>query len=335
MATDPTKDPIVQAEEDALARQAQREADNKAEVAALKDAQDAELAAAQAYNTAQYENLGQIVGDIQSKIDIAKAKDETAQKRENAYRYISGVGDTISSLANLVGTAHGASNQQQTYNSHAVVQKAEEARKARKLEMDDLSKRMDEMKTRERELKAAGSLAEAQMGVQHQKEQMNLKLEQEKRAREAEQNEREMRYKERQLAVAEKNAESSAIRAEAYDYGQHNPKPKSTAKPPKKHPIEIVGGKTIEIPDHMWTDTAIGGVYDLIAEESRTRRARMVKDAAGRDVEQKDASGNTVYHTPTKQEMINDIVKAAKTDENVAKALQNLAKGGANSDKYK
>ncbi len=335
MAENKDKDKTQQAIADAEAREAARIAANQEEEAALRATQQAELEGMQAYNKAQYENVGQIVGDIQSKIDVAKAKDETAQKRENAYRYISGLGDTLSSLANLVGVANKASNQQQTYNSNAVVQKAEEARKARKLEMDDLSKRMDEMKTRERELKAAGSLAEAQMGVQHQKEQMNLKLEQEKRAREAEQNEREMRYKERQLAVAEKNAESSAIRAEAYDYGQHNPKPKSTAKPSKKHPIEIVGGKTIEIPDHMWTDTAIGGVYDLIAEESRTRRARMVKDAAGRDVEQKDASGNTVYHTPTKQEMINDIVKAAKTDENVAKALQGLAKGGANSDKYK
>ena len=154
---------------------------NAEEAAALKAQQDAELQGLQTYNTTQYDNLGQIVGDIQSKIDVAKAKDETAHKRENAFRYISGLGDTLSSLANLVGVANKASNQQQTYNSNAVVQKAEEARKARKIEMDDLSKRADEMQARLREMKAAGSLSEAQMGVQHQKEQMALKSQQEAR----------------------------------------------------------------------------------------------------------------------------------------------------------
>lgn len=185
MATDPTKDKsqqaIADAEAEAAAKKAARDAANAEEAAALQALQAKELEGLQQHNAAQYSNLGQIVGDIQSKIDVAKAKDETAQKRENAYRYISGLGDTLSSLANLVGVANKASNQQQTYNSHAVVQKAEEARKARKIEMDDLSKRADEMQARLRDMKAAGSLSEAQMGVQHQKEQMALKAQQEAR----------------------------------------------------------------------------------------------------------------------------------------------------------
>lgn len=185
MATDPTKDKtqqaIADAEAAAAAKKAARDAANAEETAALQALQAKELEGLQQHNAAQYSNLGQIVADIQSKIDVAKAKDETAQKRENAYRYISGLGDTLSSLANLVGVANKASNQQQTYNSHAVVQKAEEARKARKIEMDDLSKRADEMQARLRDMKAAGSLGEAQMGVQHQKEQMALKAQQEAR----------------------------------------------------------------------------------------------------------------------------------------------------------
>ena len=211
MAVDSTKDPIqqaiVDAETEAAARKAARDAADAEEAAALKAAQDAELAGVQAYNTAQYDNLGQIVGDIQSKIDAAKQKDETAIKRENAYRYISGLGDTISSLANLVGTAYGAANQKQVYNSHAVVQKAEEARKARKLEMDELSKRMDEMKIREREMKAAGSLKEAELLAKQRKEKMTLKTQQEEKAREAE-------YQERMLAVNEMNAQTSRMNAE-------------------------------------------------------------------------------------------------------------------------
>lgn len=299
------------------------------ETAALQALQAKELEGLQQYNAAQYSNLGQIVGDIQNKIDIAKVKDETAQRRENAYRHISGLGDTISSLANLVGVANGAANQQQAYNSSAVVQKAEEARKARKIELDDLSNRLDEMTARQRELKSAGSLQEAQMGVQHQKEQMALKSQQEEKAREA-------AYKERMLKVDEMNAKSAQTRAEAYEYGQENPKPK-TQTPKDVHSFELPGGEIIDIPDHRWTDTAITSVYDIIPDEMKTRRARLVKDAAGRDVEQVDSSGNTVYHTATKQEMLNDIIRAAKVDENVANALRRYIKAatsGANDPEF-
>lgn len=326
---DKTQQAIADAEAAAAAQKAARDAANAEEAAALQALQAKELEGLQQYNAAQYSNLGQIVGDIQSKIDIAKAKDETAQKRENAYRYISGLGDTLSSLANLVGVANKASNQQQTYNSNAVVQKAEEARKARKIEMDDLSKRADEMQARLRDMKAAGSLNEAQMGVRHQKEQMTLKSQQEERAREA-------AYKERMLKVDEMNAQSAKIRAEAYEYGQENPKPKATTPKPE-HSFELPGGEILDIPNHRWTDTAITSVYDVIPNELKTKRARLVKDAAGRDVEQTDASGNTVYHTPTKQEMLNDIIRAAKVDENVANALRRYAKAatsGANDPEF-
>lgn len=217
MAEKKDKDKTQQAIADAEARAAARVAANQEEEAALRATQQAELEGMQAYNKAQYENVGQIVGDIQSKIDVAKAKDETAQKRENAYRYISGLGDTLSSLANLVGVANKASNQQQTYNSNAVVQKAEEARKARKLEMDDLSKRADEMQARLRDMKAAGSLNEAQMGVQHQKEQMALKSQQEARELAAAKTayERQKNAQDYALKAAELNLKAGTAAAEA------------------------------------------------------------------------------------------------------------------------
>lgn len=223
------KDPVQQAVMDAEAKRklqdSQREIDNAVERAELKRTQDVEASGLQAYNTAQYENQGQILNDIQSRINAAKVKDETAQRKENAYRYISGVGDTLSSLVNLVGTAHGASNQEQTYNSHAVVQKAEEARKARKIEMDDLSKRQDEMKARLREMKAAGSLNEAQLSAKHKREQMALKSQQEEKAREA-------KYKERMIAVDEMNAVTSRLNAD---------KSKTTTSTKNPQVIKIMG----------------------------------------------------------------------------------------------
>lgn len=132
------------------------------------------------YNQQRFDNLGAIGSAIEAKIKEAQQKDEKARKRENAFRYISGLGDTLSSIANLVGTAHGASHQKQHYNSSDVVKKAEEARKARKLEMDDLSKRLDEMKTRQMELKAAGSLKEAELKVAQDKEKAKLLADQRK-----------------------------------------------------------------------------------------------------------------------------------------------------------
>lgn len=147
---------------------------NQVEQENLAASHAAETAALGAYNQAQYKNQGEIISAAEAKINEAKQKDETARRRENAFRYISGLGDTLSGVANLVGTAHGAANQQQKYNSHAVVQKAEAERKARKLEMDDLSKRLDEMKARQRDLQAAGSLKEAELKVRHDKEKAAL-----------------------------------------------------------------------------------------------------------------------------------------------------------------
>lgn len=176
---------VAEAELKAQEAAAASEILNQAERDALVASQAAETAALGAYNQAQYKNQGEIISAAEAKMNEARQKDETARRRENAFRYISGLGDTLSGVANLVGTAHGAANQQQTYNSHAVVQKAEAARKARKLEMDDLSKRLDEMKARQRDLKAAGSLKEAELKVKQDKETAALAASQRKAADEA------------------------------------------------------------------------------------------------------------------------------------------------------
>ena len=176
---------VAEAELKAQEAAAASEVLNQAERDALVASQAAETAALGAYNQAQYKNQGEIISAAEAKMNEAKQMDETARRRENAFRYISGLGDTLSGVANLVGTAHGAANQQQKYNSHAVVQKAEAARKARKLEMDDLSKRLDEMKARQRDLQAAGSLKEAELKVKQDKETAALAASQRKAADEA------------------------------------------------------------------------------------------------------------------------------------------------------
>lgn len=174
-------DADMAAQEEALAR----ESLDQSEKDALAASHAAEASALGAYNQAQFKNQGEIISAAEAKMNEARQNDETARKRENAFRYISGLGDTLSSVANLVGTTHGAANQQQTYNSHAVVQKAEAARKARKIEMDELSKRLDEMKARQRDLQAAGSLKEAELKARQDKETAVLAASQRKAADEA------------------------------------------------------------------------------------------------------------------------------------------------------
>lgn len=153
---------------------ATRKASQEAATAALAKTQEDERDAYDAYNNAMWQNLGQITSEIETKQNTAKEKDAVALKREKAMRYISGLGDTLSSIANLVGTAHGAANQNQTYHSNTVVQKAEEARKARKIEIDALSDRLNEMLARQRELKAAGNLKAAEVAARQAKEQAAL-----------------------------------------------------------------------------------------------------------------------------------------------------------------
>lgn len=102
--------------------------------------------------------------------------DETAQKREKAYRYITGIGDAISGVANLVGTAHGAANQEQHYNAPAVIQKAEASRKERKLEMEQLNERLRELKAQKGALAATKEMKLGEQRAKHAAEKAALEL---------------------------------------------------------------------------------------------------------------------------------------------------------------
>lgn len=297
----------------------QQEAKNQQEVEQLKKDYEQTIADTQGVYDSQINGLADLAGAVDAKIKERQEQDENYRKRENAYRYIAGVGDAISGVANIVGTAYGASNQQQTYNAPALVQKAEESRKARKLEMDNLSNRIDEMRSREKELRSAKDLKTAELRAQQNREVRELKMKQDEIAREDE-------WKAMQNAINMMNAQANLNRSEASVTNANRP------KTTKEHPFDIVGGERIVIPDHKWTDTTIEAVYTLIPLEARTRRAR--KDRYG--LEEKDADGNIMYHEPSKAEKVRDIIEMAKVDETIAKALKSYAGGGtgANNPKY-
>lgn len=200
----------------------------------MEQAHAQEMSALQQANQQRYTDLGQIVSEAETKLGELKQQDETAKRRSNAFRYIAGIGDTLSGLANVIGTGAGAQNQQQTYNGNMVAEKAEASRRERKLEMDQVSTRLDEMRARQREMKTAGSLAEAELKARQAKDLLNERIRLDSQARED-------AYKKKQLAIDQTNAQANLKRAEASETNAETKanKPTSTSKAKPKVVVAI------------------------------------------------------------------------------------------------
>ena len=261
--------------------------------------------------------MGKILEEAETLRAEKQQLDETAQKRENAYRYITGIGDAISGIANLVGTAHGTANQEQHYNAPAVIQMAEASRKERKLEMDQLNERLRELKAQKGALAATKEMKLGEQRAKHAAEKAAL----------------ELQKAEDELGLA-KTAISAASRENVANIrGQYQVetqeeknKGKGTGRsgqPQTQHQFDFGNGEGAGIPKHKWTKAAMAEVYNLIPEEERTRRVR--KNQYG--IDEKDADGNPVYYTPSEAEMTADIVAAAKKHPEVQAKLKALEKG--------
>ncbi len=282
------------------------------ELAALQQAQADELRSLQQVNEQRYKDVGDIVAEAEAKLGTMKVDDETAQKRSEAFRYIAGLGDTLSGLANVVGTSFGAQNQQQTYNGGYVAEKAEQARKERKLEMDKISSRLDEMRAREKDLRTAGSLAEAELKAKQARETVQLKREQEALEREA-------KYKERMLAVDEKNAETARINAE---------KTKGSSSSSSKGTIIPVMG-----PDGKMIDLNVSTYRDFWADYQRALDAAIADGTSGLSDDEIKAYNNAVKLAGTDN---NKALKEFLRTHTPRKAIVDRmsAGAGANNPKY-
>ena len=298
----------------------------------LENAQNMQMRGEKGAADAQIKSVADLLTVAERERRASKAYDAQAQKRENALRYIAGVGDAISGVANLVGVAElGASNQQQTYNAPGLMSKIESSRAQRTQNMEDLNKRIDELRQRETDLKSAKSLREAQLNAAHAKEQLALKQQQEATAREEAWKKKEHALKVKDAETRRINAMASETRAEASAN-----KPAKQHKPGEEYSFDLIGGETVSIPGHQWNDAALTAIYNILPGDMRTKRPRMTKNIAGQDEIVRDEGGNIIYVTPTKQEMLNDVVAAAATNQAVADAIKKRAKGsGANDSKWK
>lgn len=261
--------------------------------------------------------MGKILEEAETLRAEKQQLDEKAQKRANAYRYITGIGDAISGIANLVGTAHGAANQEQHYNAPAVIQMAEASRKERKLEMDQLNERLRELKAQKGALAATKEMKLGEQRAKYAAEKAALELQKAEDALGLE--------KTRIAAQSRENV--AGIRGQyQVETQEEKNKGKGTSRsgqPQTQHQFDFGNGEGAVIPKHKWTKAAMAEVYNLIPEEERTRRVR--KNQYG--IDEKDADGNPVYYTPSEAEMTADIVAAAKKNPEVQAKLKALEKG--------
>lgn len=142
----------------------------------LKQGQKEQVDALTKAHDTQIDGVAGLVKAAEEERKTSRANDAEYQKKANAFRYIAGIGDAISGVANLVGTAHGAVNQQQQYNAPAIIQKAEAERQQRKLAMDKLNARIDELTLRGDALRAGRDAELAKLSGEHSRQVLELNL---------------------------------------------------------------------------------------------------------------------------------------------------------------
>lgn len=230
-------------------------------------------------------------------------KSAEQEKKENAYRYITGIGDAISGVANLVGTAHGAANQQQEYNAPGVMAKAEEQRKARKLEMEQINARLDELRAQKTALQGERDLKLGELAGSKASDLATAELK------------RLQGIGDMKAANTKAKAQLAVQGMKSADSRYRTDNKKTTYKPGEEYSFDFGNGKGITIPGHKWNDVALNGAYALIPEEKKTKRQRY------------DNYGEAIagaYMKPTKDEMLQDIINAAKEDPAIQEYLMKV-----------
>lgn len=111
-----------------------------------------------------------LLNSLEARAEEYRREHETYQKGARSRAVISGIGDSISSLANLIGVGNWASNQKQEYQSPRVAADAERERREHQIRMDGIRDRMDRLKDREREARLAMSLGLAEYDVRRRAE---------------------------------------------------------------------------------------------------------------------------------------------------------------------
>ena len=283
----------------------------------LEQAQAQEMQDLQNVNQQRYENIGDIVKETEGKLAQLNAKDAEALRRSEKYKYISGIGDALAGIANLAGTAAGAQSQQQTYNGNMIAERAEQSRKERKLEMDKISDRLDEMRARAKDMRTAGSLAEAELKAKQAKELTSERIRLDAIAREDAWRQKQQEWKEKEAARAQENLDRSyGEGVRQFNATNTRLTEQGEVKAAKGfEEFNLGNGEFIRVPDSRMGEYNLTELFDMVPAE--------IKETAGRP--KIDSYGEVVgYYPPTQKEMLRAINRAAQTDPAIKDAIRNL-----------
>lgn len=264
--------------------------------------------------------------------------DEEAQKRADAYRYISGIGDAISGVANLVGTTQGAANQTQHYNAPEVIQKAEASRKERKLEMDQLNERIRELKAQKGALASTRELKLGEQRAKHAAELASLELQKGKDTRAAEEAARAESWRQKNFdeEVRQYNEGQEFRQGQWNDQKDqwqktYDLKLQEFEKAQEANMYNItLSGESFDIPKTKLNPGNVERIWKLLPQEVRDGVKGKTVTTYEAD-EYGQSQRKTSNEAPTTDQKLAAVVAYADYDRNVAAELKRLAEESADS----
>lgn len=262
---------------------------------------------------AQVEDTNDLLKAVDEERKEKAKKDETARKREKAYGLVAGIGDAISGFANLYGTTKNAAHQQQTYATPKVMERAEAMRKERKLDAQALKERSKELEAQRRALRTSYEADAAEMDAKHGRELSDLSKSRIKSAVDV--------YKTETGAASKSEAEAGKTYRHTTPKATTSKGGTSNRAPEDEHRIEISDTETIVVQDHKLPDTTLSNLYNMIPESERTkipmtdRYGDIVYDGV-----------NARYKSPSRIDMLNDVIRSARTNAKIQKALRKIGK---------
>lgn len=263
-------------------------------------------------------DFGQQIKDWEDERKRLKEQDETAQRRSRSMKMIAGISDGLTALSNLIGVAgvkgaH-ASNQQLTGALPAISDRFERARLERKADIKTIGDRVEQAQRQFDALRLQKGQSLAELDAQERIAEAKLASEEKGRQQKWAQFLIGEQGRDRRAALSAESKETVAeIRANTPRTGKNN-------KGEDIIEFDLADGEVLQMPKKNWDDVALASVYQLIPEEDRTR---VPETSGGIPVY---SNGQPVYKTPTKNEMLSDVVKAAKTNADVQEALKSRAK---------
>lgn len=259
---------ITQAVRQAAAEQEERGKENEL------DAQDPVRHGMEAVYSQRAADYDSILSSLEARAAEARQKNDAYQKGARSRAVISGIGEAVSSLANLIGVGNWASNQKPGKVTSSIVRDAERARMDYERKIDDINDRLDRLRDNESEMRLAMSLGLMKYDAKRRAEQAAAAREdakwladQDRRRQEHEDKMQIARQKETRLADDDK-AEAANKAAEAKQKEMVNISKANNNRWGDMVPVDVLsedgqGTEIVDIGEAALEEAYKGGLQDI------------------------------------------------------------------------